>query len=104
MVDQSKFGNEQMFSFAALDEIDVLVTDNRADDEAVAAIEGARHRGPPCLTELPPARQPARRSPSAVAREAADLVRLAVPVTGRSRRRSRRRRTSSRRPTSRARS
>jgi DeoR family transcriptional regulator, fructose operon transcriptional repressor len=35
MVDQSKFGNVQMFSFAAFDEIDVLVTDTRADVEAV---------------------------------------------------------------------
>jgi DeoR family fructose operon transcriptional repressor len=35
MVDHSKFGNAQMFSFAALDEIDVLVTDTRADPEAV---------------------------------------------------------------------
>jgi DeoR family fructose operon transcriptional repressor len=35
MVDHSKFGNVQMFSFAAFDEIDVLVTDARADAEAV---------------------------------------------------------------------
>jgi DeoR family transcriptional regulator, fructose operon transcriptional repressor len=35
MVDQSKFGNVQMFSFAKFDEIDVLVTDTRADPEAV---------------------------------------------------------------------
>jgi DeoR family fructose operon transcriptional repressor len=35
MVDQSKFGNVQMFSFATFDEIDVLVTDTRADPEAV---------------------------------------------------------------------
>jgi DeoR family fructose operon transcriptional repressor len=35
MVDHSKFGNVQMFSFAAFDEIDVLVTDTRADEEAV---------------------------------------------------------------------
>jgi DeoR family fructose operon transcriptional repressor len=35
MVDQSKFGNVQMFSFAKFDEIDVLVTDTRADVEAV---------------------------------------------------------------------
>ena len=33
IVDQSKFGNDQMFSFAPLDEIDVLVTDTRVDDE-----------------------------------------------------------------------
>jgi DeoR family transcriptional regulator, fructose operon transcriptional repressor len=38
MVDQSKFGNVQMFSYAAFDEIDVLVTDTRADPEAVAAL------------------------------------------------------------------
>jgi DeoR family transcriptional regulator, fructose operon transcriptional repressor len=38
MVDQSKFGNVQMFSFAAFDEIDVLVTDTRADPEAAAAL------------------------------------------------------------------
>ena len=35
MVDHSKFGNVQMFSFASFDEIDVLVTDTRADPEAV---------------------------------------------------------------------
>ncbi len=35
MVDQSKFGNGQMFSYATLDEIDVLVTDRRADDDTV---------------------------------------------------------------------
>jgi DeoR family fructose operon transcriptional repressor len=35
MVDQSKFGNVQMFSFARFDEIDVLVTDTRVDEEAV---------------------------------------------------------------------
>jgi DeoR family fructose operon transcriptional repressor len=34
MVDQSKFGNMQMFSFAKFDEIDVLVTDTRVDPEA----------------------------------------------------------------------
>jgi DeoR family transcriptional regulator, fructose operon transcriptional repressor len=38
MVDQSKFHNVQMFSFASFDEIDVLVTDTRADPEAVAAL------------------------------------------------------------------
>jgi DeoR family fructose operon transcriptional repressor len=38
MVDQSKFGNVQMFSFAAFDEIDVLVTDTRAEPEAAAAL------------------------------------------------------------------
>jgi DeoR family fructose operon transcriptional repressor len=40
MVDQSKFGNAQMFSFADFDEIDVLVTDSRADPEAVAFLSG----------------------------------------------------------------
>jgi DeoR family fructose operon transcriptional repressor len=38
VVDASKFGNVQMFSFAAFDEIDVLVTDTRADPEAAAAL------------------------------------------------------------------
>jgi len=40
MVDASKFGNVQMFSFAAFDEIDVLVTDMRADPEVAAALSG----------------------------------------------------------------
>jgi len=40
LVDQSKFGNAQMFSFAAFDEIDVLVTDTRADAEAVEFLTG----------------------------------------------------------------
>jgi DeoR/GlpR family transcriptional regulator of sugar metabolism len=35
MVDHSKFGNVQMFSFASFDEIDVLVTDTRVDAEAI---------------------------------------------------------------------
>jgi DeoR family transcriptional regulator, fructose operon transcriptional repressor len=35
LVDQSKFGNHQMFSFATFDEIDVLVTDTRVDPDAV---------------------------------------------------------------------
>jgi DeoR family transcriptional regulator, fructose operon transcriptional repressor len=38
LVDQSKFGNVLMFSFAAFDEIDVLVTDTRVDPEAVDAL------------------------------------------------------------------
>ena len=38
MVDQSKFGNVQMFSFAAFDEIDVLVTGLDADPEVAAAL------------------------------------------------------------------
>jgi DeoR family transcriptional regulator, fructose operon transcriptional repressor len=40
MVDHSKFGNVQMFKFAAFDEIDVLVTDTRADPEAIDALAG----------------------------------------------------------------
>ncbi len=40
IVDSSKLGNEQLFGFAGLDEIDVLITDDRADDTVVAAIEG----------------------------------------------------------------
>lgn len=37
IADQSKLGNDQLFSYAALDEIDVLVTDDRAD-AAVAGV------------------------------------------------------------------
>ncbi|MFL6243641.1 MAG: DeoR/GlpR family DNA-binding transcription regulator [Acidimicrobiia bacterium] len=40
LVDQSKFGNVQMFGFAAFDEIDVLITDTRADPEAVDLLTG----------------------------------------------------------------
>jgi DeoR family transcriptional regulator, fructose operon transcriptional repressor len=40
MVDQSKFHNVQMFSFASFDEIDVLVTDSRVDAEDVEVLEG----------------------------------------------------------------
>jgi DeoR family transcriptional regulator, fructose operon transcriptional repressor len=40
MVDQSKFGNAQMFGFASFDEIDVLVTDTRVDPEAVDFLSG----------------------------------------------------------------
>lgn len=39
IVDQSKLGNDQLFNFAELDDLDLLVTDTRADDTAVAAIE-----------------------------------------------------------------
>ena len=39
MVDHSKFGNVQMFSFAAFEEIDVLVTDTRADPDDVEILE-----------------------------------------------------------------
>jgi DeoR family fructose operon transcriptional repressor len=35
LVDHSKFGNAQMFTFAAFDEIDVLLTDTGADPEAI---------------------------------------------------------------------
>jgi DeoR family transcriptional regulator, fructose operon transcriptional repressor len=38
LVDYSKFGNVQMFSFAEFDEIDVLITDARADPDAVEAL------------------------------------------------------------------
>jgi DeoR family fructose operon transcriptional repressor len=40
MVDQSKFGNVQMYSFASFDEIDVLVTDTRADPEELEILAG----------------------------------------------------------------
>jgi DeoR family transcriptional regulator, fructose operon transcriptional repressor len=40
MVDHSKFGNVQMFSFANFDEIDVLVTDTEAEPEAVEVLTG----------------------------------------------------------------
>ncbi len=40
MVDASKFGNVQMFSFAPFDDIDVLVTDTRAEPEAVDILAG----------------------------------------------------------------
>ena len=38
IVDQSKFGNDQMFGYAAPHEIDTLITDTRADDAAVAVL------------------------------------------------------------------
>ncbi len=38
IVDQSKLGNDQLFNFAGLDELDVLITDARADEAAVDAI------------------------------------------------------------------
>jgi DeoR family transcriptional regulator, fructose operon transcriptional repressor len=38
LVDQSKFGNVQMFSFASFDEIDTLVTDTRVDPEAAEVL------------------------------------------------------------------
>jgi DeoR family transcriptional regulator, fructose operon transcriptional repressor len=40
LVDSSKFGNVQMFGFAAFDEIDVLVTDTGVDPEAVDFLRG----------------------------------------------------------------
>ncbi len=40
MVDASKFGNNQMFSFAGLDELDVLVTDTRVDEETAEILTG----------------------------------------------------------------
>jgi DeoR family transcriptional regulator, fructose operon transcriptional repressor len=40
LVDQSKFANSQMFTFAKFEEIDVLVTDTRAEPEDVAFLEG----------------------------------------------------------------
>jgi len=39
IVDQSKLGNDQLFNFAELDDLDMLITDTRADDTAVRAIE-----------------------------------------------------------------
>jgi DeoR family fructose operon transcriptional repressor len=38
MVDHSKFGNDQMFAYAALDELDVLITDTGVDDDAMAVL------------------------------------------------------------------
>jgi DeoR family fructose operon transcriptional repressor len=40
LVDQSKFGNAQMFAFAAFEDIDVLVTDDRVEPEAVEFLTG----------------------------------------------------------------
>jgi len=40
LVDQSKFHNVQMFSFASFDEIDVLVTDARVDAQDVEFLTG----------------------------------------------------------------
>ncbi|MFL5896343.1 MAG: DeoR/GlpR family DNA-binding transcription regulator [Thermoleophilaceae bacterium] len=40
LVDHSKFGNVQMFGFAAFDEIDVLITDTGVDQEAVDFLSG----------------------------------------------------------------
>jgi DeoR family transcriptional regulator, fructose operon transcriptional repressor len=40
LVDHSKFGNAQMFGFAAFDEIDLLVTDTGVDPEALDILSG----------------------------------------------------------------
>jgi DeoR family fructose operon transcriptional repressor len=40
IVDQSKFGNGQMFSYAELDEIDVMVTDTRVDADTADIVSG----------------------------------------------------------------
>ncbi|MBS1677373.1 MAG: DeoR/GlpR transcriptional regulator [Actinobacteria bacterium] len=39
LVDQSKFGNVEMFCFAAFEELDALITDTRVDPGAVEALE-----------------------------------------------------------------
>ena len=39
LVDHSKFGNMQLFSFTAFDEIDVLITDSGVDPEALRFLE-----------------------------------------------------------------
>ena len=41
LVDHSKFGNDQTYCFAALPEIDVLVTDGRAGDDEVSILSEA---------------------------------------------------------------
>ncbi len=38
MVDASKFGNLQMFSFAPLEQVDVLITDTRVEEDAVQVL------------------------------------------------------------------
>jgi DeoR family transcriptional regulator, fructose operon transcriptional repressor len=40
LVDASKFHNVQMFSFASFEDIDVLITDTRADEDDIAFLEG----------------------------------------------------------------
>lgn len=40
LVDETKMGNGQMFSFAELEEIDVLVTDTRVDDDTAEILTG----------------------------------------------------------------
>lgn len=39
IVDASKFGNDQTFGYAGFDDIDVLITDRRASDDDIAAIQ-----------------------------------------------------------------
>ncbi len=41
LVDQSKLGNGQMFPFAALDDIDVLITDDRIDQSSIDILTDA---------------------------------------------------------------
>jgi len=43
MFDHSKVGNEQLFRFATVDEIDTIITDTGVDDETTALLE---ERGP----------------------------------------------------------
>lgn len=40
MADHSKFGNEQLFRFASIDEVDVFITGVEVDDATVARLEG----------------------------------------------------------------
>lgn len=40
LVDHTKLGNGQLFSYADFDEIDVLITDDGADDDAIEALRG----------------------------------------------------------------
>ena len=40
LVDESKFGNNQMFAFAALDDLDLLVTDTRVDADTAEILAG----------------------------------------------------------------
>ena len=39
IVDQSKLGNDQLINFASFEDLDVLITDTRADDAAVRGID-----------------------------------------------------------------
>jgi DeoR family transcriptional regulator, fructose operon transcriptional repressor len=39
LVDHSKFGNDQLFGYCDLDEIDVLITDDRVTDDEVRSLE-----------------------------------------------------------------